>query len=256
MQRYFFPSSHFQDKLIRITGDDVHHITRVMRYNIGDKIICNSEYGKAALCQISQVTSDEIQATIETWLDENAELPINVTIAQGIPKGDKFDLVLQKGTELGAYAFIPFQAKRSIAIWDQKKAEKKQKRFEKIIKEASEQSHRNIVPHMKKPMSIEMLIEESKNYHVKLFAYEEEARVSNPNTFGNIVNRFEPGQNILVCIGPEGGFSEKEVNILKENDFLPVRLGPRILRTETAALYALASISYHFEEMRCSECQQ
>ena len=74
--------------------------------------------------------------------------------------------------------------------------------------------------------------------------------------FGNIVNRFEPGQNILVCIGPEGGFSEKEVNILKENDFLPVRLGPRILRTETAALYALASISYHFEEMRCSECQQ
>ncbi|WP_339228172.1 16S rRNA (uracil(1498)-N(3))-methyltransferase [Oceanobacillus sp. FSL K6-2867] len=256
MQRYFVPASQFQGNLIRITGDDVHHITRVMRFNNGDKIICNSNEGRSAICQIKQMASDEVQAIVETWLEENTELPFHITIAQGIPKGDKFDLILQKGTELGANAFIPFQAERSIAIWDQKKAEKKHKRFEKIIKEASEQSHRNKVPDMKKAMSLEVLIEESQNYHVKLFAYEEEAKVSNPNTFGNIVSRFEPEQNVLICIGPEGGFSEKEVSILKENDFYPVRLGPRILRTETAALYALASISYHFEEMRCSECQQ
>lgn len=256
MQRYFVSSSRFKDNNITITGDDVHHITRVMRYNVGDKIICNNEEGKAAICRISQVTSDEVQVIIETWLNENVELPINVTIAQGIPKGDKFDLVVQKGTELGAHAFIPFQADRSIAIWDKKKAEKKLQRFEKIIKEASEQSHRNKVPVIKSPVSVKDLIEESKNYHVKLFAYEEEAKVSKHQSFGNIINRLDPGQDILVCIGPEGGFSPKEAELLKENNFSPVRLGPRILRTETAALYALASISYHFEEMRCSECQQ
>lgn len=256
MQRYFVPSTSFHNNEVVIKGDDVHHIVRVMRSNIGDHIICNHENGQAARCRITNLNEKAVYANIEEWLDESAELPINVTIAQGIPKGDKFELILQKGTELGAEAFIPFQAERSVSVWDQKKAEKKLKRFEKIVKEASEQSHRNKVPHIKNPMTIKTLIESSQSFDVKIFAYEEEAKVENFQSFGTIVNKLLPDQSLLVCIGPEGGFSSQEAALLKDSDFFPVRLGPRILRTETAALYVLASVSYHFEEMRCNECQQ
>ncbi|MFC4022747.1 16S rRNA (uracil(1498)-N(3))-methyltransferase [Oceanobacillus longus] len=256
MQRYFISSSDFIDNEVTITGDDVHHITRVMRYTIGDQIICNNDQGQAALCRISQIAENMVRADVEEWLDETVELPIHVTIAQGIPKGDKFELILQKGTELGAASFIPFQAERSVAVWDEKKIAKKMKRFEKIVKEASEQSHRNKVPVIEKSMSLKELIDKSKNYDVKVFAYEEEAKVVNHQSFGNLINKLLPNQRLMVCIGPEGGFSPKESEFLKENEFSPVRLGPRILRTETAALYVLASVSYHFEEMRCNECHQ
>lgn len=256
LQRYFISSSDFQDNNVVITGDDVHHISRVMRNSVGNKIICNNEHGKAARCRITNIEERAVHAVIEEWLDETVELPVHVAIAQGIPKGDKFELILQKGTELGASSFIPFQAERSVSIWDSKKTEKKLKRFKKIVKEAGEQSHRNKIPTIEQTMSIKSLIDIGKDYDVKIFAFEEEAKVSNPQSFGTILNGLQSKQSLLVCIGPEGGFSQKEADLLKENGFHSVRLGPRILRTETAALYVLASISYHFEEMRCIECQQ
>ncbi|MGY0692874.1 16S rRNA (uracil(1498)-N(3))-methyltransferase [Virgibacillus sp. FSP13] len=251
MQRYFIPATNWQSDKVFISGDDVHHVTRVMRYKEGSKIICNNPDGNAAICVIDKLEHDYVQATIMERLNEITELPVNVTIAQGLAKGDKFDLVLQKGTELGAEAFIPFQAERSVVVWDKKKTEKKLQRFEKIVKEASEQSHRNKVPEIREIMNIDVLIRESSNYDVLLFAYEEEAKTAEYQSFAAAVSSLKEQQNILVCVGPEGGFSLSEVDKLKENGFSPVRLGPRILRTETAPLYVLASISYHFEELGC-----
>lgn len=252
MQRYFVRAADWDGNEVIIKGDDVHHITRVMRFKEGDEIICNNAEGHAAICRIMMIDPRYIQASVSKWLDESVELPVHVTIAQGIPKGDKFDLVLQKGTELGAYSFIPFQAERSVVVWDEKKKDKKIQRFAKIVKEASEQSHRNLIPEIKQPMSIEDLLKESMNYDIKLFAYEEETRTTNHQSFGSFVHKLEDQQHLLVCIGPEGGFSKEEAAVLRSNGFKAVRLGPRILRTETAALYALASISYHFEELRCN----
>ncbi|GAB3050781.1 16S rRNA (uracil(1498)-N(3))-methyltransferase [Virgibacillus ainsalahensis] len=252
MQRYFVPESNWMNTEVVITGDDVHHIGRVIRHKAGDKIICNKPNGQAAVCEIISVDQEQVLAVIQEWLDETAELPVNITIAQGLPKGDKFDLILQKGTELGAHSFIPFQAERSVVVWDNKKKEKKAKRFQKIVKEASEQSHRNKIPEVKAPMPLDELIKESTGYDVKMFAYEEEAKTKDHQSFASIVNTLEVGASLLVCIGPEGGFSQKEAEKLKQNGFYAVRLGPRILRTETASLYVLASISYHFEELRCN----
>ncbi|WP_100010602.1 16S rRNA (uracil(1498)-N(3))-methyltransferase [Lentibacillus sediminis] len=251
MQRYFIPEENWNASEVHITGDDAHHIKRVMRFQTGDKIICNRPSGEAATCRISDLAENEVRATIEEWLAESAELPIEVCIAQGLPKGDKFELILQKGTELGASAFIPFQAERSIAKWDEKKAEKKLNRFAKIVKEASEQSHRSRIPQIHKPLSLQELMEETQKWDKKIFAFEEEAKTANHQSFGSMLNQTGPGERVLVCIGPEGGFSPKEAEQLTQNGFQPVRFGPRILRTETAALYALASISYHFEELRC-----
>lgn len=248
LQKYFIESNNWNGNKVFIEGEDAHHILRVMRFKTGDQIICNQPDGKAAVAIITQIEEKKVIANVEKWLDENTELPVKVTIAQGLPKGDKIELILQKGTELGAVAFIPFQAERSIVKWDERKQEKKMKRYRKIVKEASEQSQRNILPHIYEPMNIEELIKESNPYDVKIFAYEEEAKVDDYHAFGTIIKRLKEGDQVLICIGPEGGFSEQEVSLLKENGFHSVRLGPRILRTETAPLYVLSSISYHFEE--------
>jgi 16S rRNA (uracil1498-N3)-methyltransferase len=248
LQRYFINREDWTEGSVLIKGEDAHHILRVMRYTVGDQIICNQPEGKAAVCVISETEKNKVVAKIENDLHVSTELPVHVTIAQGLPKGDKIDLILQKGTELGAHAFIPFQAERSVVVWDDKKIEKKLKRFRKIIKEASEQSQRNMLPEVTAPMDLQDLIEESKTYQVKIFAYEEEAKVGDPHSFGEKVKKLVEGDRVLLAVGPEGGFSRKEASLLQEQGFQPVRLGPRILRTETAPLYALASISYHFEE--------
>lgn len=256
MQRYFIPSGNWSENQVTITGDDVHHIVRVMRFHEGDNVICNHPDGRAAICTIAEQTLDIVTADIVKWLDEEVELPIHVTIAQGIPKGDKLDLVLQKGTELGAAGFIPVQTERSVVVWDRKKAEKKRTRHKKIVKEASEQSQRNIIPITHPVVDTDELIRMSKEYDVLLFAYEEEAKTAEYRSFAEIVKQLDPGQRVFIFIGPEGGFSNGEADALQANGFVPVRLGPRILRAETAALYVLASISYHFEELGCTSCQQ
>ncbi|WP_371068709.1 16S rRNA (uracil(1498)-N(3))-methyltransferase [Sediminibacillus sp. JSM 1682029] len=251
MQRYFVPEEGWKENSIRITGDDRHHINRVMRMQSGDSIICNAPAGTAAVCTITEVTDQYISADIVEWLEESKELPIDVTIAHGLPKGDKLELVLQKGTELGASRFIPFQAGRSIVKWDQKKAEKKLSRYRKIVKEASEQSHRNVVPEVEAFLDFQALLEKSEEYPVKIFAYEDEAKTNDYQGLSVILSNVEPGQKIIACIGPEGGYTIEEAEAFKAHGFEPVRLGPRILRTETAPLYLLSSISYHFEELGC-----
>src|SRR5699024_8905479 len=250
LQRYFIPTENWKDNKVTITDDDAHHIIRVMRSRTGDEIICSHPDGKAAVCRITDIVKNMVYAIVSEWLEESAESPIEMTIAKGLPKSDKLEFVLQKGTELGAASFIPVQADRSVSVWDQKKAEKKLQRYSKIIKEASEQSHRNKIPSIGTVTSTTDLAMNSNDYQVKLFAYEEEAKIEVFQSFGRAVSKMSPGDRVLLVIGPEGGFSSREADVLKQNEFIPVRLGPRILRTETAALYALASISYHFEELR------
>ncbi|MGX4669636.1 16S rRNA (uracil(1498)-N(3))-methyltransferase [Cerasibacillus sp. JNUCC 74] len=256
MQRYFIPEQTWSDKTIKIVGDDVHHIKRVMRFQIGDQIICNHPNGKAAVCKITFLDNDVVYADITEWLDQNVEMPIEVAVAQALPKSDKLEWILQKGTELGASSFFAFQAARSVVKWDDKRREKKLKRWNKIVKEASEQSHRNKLPNVNVCKSLEAVVEAANNYDLKLFAYEEEAKTSDYRSLATALSSLKHNQRLVICIGPEGGFTENEALSLKAAGFQAVRLGPRILRTETAVLYALASISYHFEEMGCQTCQQ
>ncbi|WP_026906235.1 16S rRNA (uracil(1498)-N(3))-methyltransferase [Paucisalibacillus globulus] len=249
MQRYFIPDENWNSEIVTIDGDDAHHIIRVMRMQIGDEIICNPPNTNGAICKITEIEEHWVTAEVIEWQDRNVELPVFVTIAQGLPKGDKLDFIFQKGTELGASAFIPFQAKRSVVKWDAKKADKKIARYAKIIKEASEQSHRSRIPEIKPVLKLQELLKESESYQLKIIAYEEEAKTKIFQSYASIISQLKTGDSVIICIGPEGGFSSEEVQKLKEHQFIPVRFGPRILRTETAALYALASISYHFEEL-------
>ncbi|HWO97961.1 MAG TPA: 16S rRNA (uracil(1498)-N(3))-methyltransferase [Bacillus sp. (in: firmicutes)] len=249
MQRYFVANEQITDNKVLIDGEDARHIMRVMRMSEGDKVICCNEEGESALCMIEDISGDEVNLSVVEWLDEAKEMPILVTIANGLPKGDKLELVIQKGTELGASAFIPFMASRSIVKWDSKKGDKKVERWSKIAKEAAEQSHRTKVPHVSEPVALNKLLEMSGEYDYKIVAYEEEAKRGEKSRLASLLSDIKQGQSLLVVIGPEGGLAEKEIESFRENGFVMCGFGPRILRTETAPLYVLAAVSYHTELM-------
>lgn len=249
MQRYFV-KNRANDNSFFIDEEDRHHIVKVMRMQIGDEIICVDPDGKSAVCKIAEITDEQVVADVVQWKDEKHELPIFITIASGLPKGDKLEWIIQKGTELGAHGFLPFAARRSVVKWDDKKAAKKIERWQKIAKEAAEQSHREFLPQVSNPVSFKALLEKSKEFDYKLAAFEEESRSGETSAFSSALQKMQKGQTLLLVFGPEGGLSEEEADAFKEHGFHLCGLGPRILRTETAPLYALAAISYHFELLR------
>jgi 16S rRNA (uracil1498-N3)-methyltransferase len=250
MQRYFLNDRYSEDCPVVITGEDYHHIVRVMRMKEDDRIFVVFPDRSSAVARIETISSDSVEVRVVKWETETKELPIKVAIASGLPKGDKLELIFQKGTELGADQFIPFNADRSIVKWDEKKAKKKLERWEKIVKEAAEQSHRNVVPSVSSPVSFKELLNLSKQFDYTLVAYEEEARSGERGNLSKSLTSVKDGQSILVVFGPEGGLTDKEVDLCKKQGFLACGLGPRILRTETAPLYVLSAISYQLELMR------
>lgn len=249
MQRYFATYT-AAENAFQITGEDYRHIVKVMRMKEEDQIICVTQAGKAALCKITKISDQHVTALVVQWMEDSVELPVDVTIVSGLPKGDKLDLIIQKGTELGAAKFIPFIAARSIVKWDEKKADKKISRWQKIAKEAAEQSHRTFIPEVETPVRLQSLIQLSGSYHVKLIAYEEESRQGETKNLVKSLQSLEKGGSLLVVFGPEGGFTVQEVEKLLENGFITCGLGPRILRTETAPMYLLSAVSYHLELLR------
>ncbi|AOM82581.1 16S rRNA (uracil(1498)-N(3))-methyltransferase [Salisediminibacterium beveridgei] len=250
MQRYFLATENFKGDLVRLTGDEAHHIARVMRMAADDQIICCNESGKSAIVELTQVEKEEVYGRIRQWLDENSELPVEVTLAQGLPKGDKLEMIIQKATELGVTAITPVAMARSIVKLDPKKAAKKQERWKKIAKEAAEQSHRQRVPEIQSVQTLKELIKQAGPFDLVLAAYEEEGKSGNHEGLPELLSGVQEGSRILFVIGPEGGFSSEEIVMLKDAGIFPVSLGPRILRTETAGLYSLSVLSYHFELLR------
>lgn len=245
MQRYFIEGKVPENRITRITGDDAKHIAKVMRQTEGGQLIAVMEE-RAFLATILSVENN-IEVRLDTDTETSAEMPKQITIACGLPKGDKLDLITQKSTELGMHALIPFSAERSIVKWDTGKGDKKIARLQKIAKEAAEQSHRNRLPAIHNVLSFKQLLETAVNYDAIIVAYEEEARSAAPVRFADALKKLYDKSSVLIVFGPEGGISEKEAASLKEAGALFTSLGPRILRTETAPLYALAAISYEFE---------
>jgi len=246
MQRYFVEPEQFSETEITITGDDVHHIVRVMRAREGEQILVSDGAGRTALARLTALSTREVKAQVVEMMTEQRELPVRVTIGQGLPKGEKMEWILQKGTELGAYSFFPFSSERTIVRLDAKKEAKKLERWRKIIKEAAEQSHRSLLPQLLPPASFREVLEQGKKYSHRAIAYEKEEGT----TLHPLLESMREGDSLLILVGPEGGFSSEEIAVAEAAGFLPVSLGPRILRTETASQYILSAVSYQFEQRR------
>ncbi|MFA9558788.1 16S rRNA (uracil(1498)-N(3))-methyltransferase [Evansella sp. AB-rgal1] len=247
MQRYFLEKEHFHSDYVMITDEAAKHIRRVMRMKTGDTVVCCDEDGQCFISEIVDLQEDYVKASILLREEKKVELPVSVTIAHGLPKADKFELVIQKATELGAASFIPFPGERSVVKWEEKKADKKVERWNKIAKEAAEQAHRQIVPSVKSVMKTEELCKQFANYTYVLVAYEEAAKNDEKSQLFSVLSRMKQGNTLLFLFGPEGGFSDREIKLFQEHGAIICGLGPRILRSETAPLYSLAAISYHLE---------
>ncbi|TFE01103.1 16S rRNA (uracil(1498)-N(3))-methyltransferase [Jeotgalibacillus salarius] len=250
MQRYFIENKVDENGFFIINGEDYKHIVRVMRMNAGDRFIAVFTSEDVFESEITDIEDSYLRAKPVHKIEHQSELPVKVTIAHGLPKGDKLEYVIQKSTELGLYSLKPFSAERSIVKWDQKKGKKKAERWNKIAKEAAEQSHRSVIPAVEEPVKLNQLRSSFHEYDAIMMAYEEDAKAGETSNFTKLLNQLRPGSRMLVIIGPEGGLSEAEVETFIADGAVSCGLGPRILRTETAPLYILAAISYHFELMR------
>lgn len=243
MQRYFLDADAFSGDQVRFSGDELHHISRVMRYTAGDRVIACNGVGQALIVEFTQVNKDEATARVVEELTENRELPVEITLAQGLAKGEKMDMIVQKATEMGATRIIPFTSSRTIVKLNDKKESNRIVRWQKIAKEAAEQAHRNLVPEISEVITYKELLKVGQDYDLALIAYEQEQQ----QKLSDHLNNHSTGSKILVVIGPEGGFSEEEVSQAVNNGINSVSLGKRILRTETAGISGLAIIGYHFE---------
>ena len=235
MQRYF--AQIINDKVI-LKDDDIHHLLNVLRAKIGEKIEVVSD-NKLFLAEISKLSPVEINAIKN--LEDNSELKCKVTLYYCLSKGDKNDFVVQKATELGVSKIVFVSSKRCVVKYDNKDIDKKIARFIKIAKEAAEQCHRLIVPEIVGPFYVDQL-DKISSEEVRFVAYEEESQHSPSFTISGNEN------SVGIFIGPEGGIEEKEVKLLNEFGFKNISLGNRILRTETAAVYALSVIANCLEK--------
>lgn len=253
MQRYFLPLEQFHEatQTVTIEGDDAHHLIRVMRADIGDKIICSNGVDREVLARISELDKGRVTAEIVEELPMDAEAAVQVWIAQSLPKGDKMELIIQKGTEIGAARFLPFLSERTIVQYDAKKEAKRSERWQKIAKEAAEQAHRNRVPQVDSVYSWKQLLQRAKEADVAWICYEKEdgQQLKPAIQEAQAEGKLGPGKQVLIAVGPEGGFTEQEIKQAEEAGFASVSLGARILRTETAAMVGLTCLFYETGEM-------
>lgn len=249
LQRYFINQNADENQRFFITSkEDIHHITNVMRNTIGNKIIVTFNNKVAYKTEIADITNEAIEIKLLDQLQINTELPYDITICSGLIKADKYEWLIQKSTELGANNFIAVEMNRSIVKLQTNKVSKKIERWQKIIKEAAEQSYRLIIPKISFKSNLNEIYDTINQYDYILLAYEDEAKRGEVSLFKKTLQKFKTNDRILIIFGPEGGFSENEIDLFKDVS-VNVGLGPRILRAETAPLYALSAISFEKELM-------
>ena len=234
MQRYFVKEKNNQNFILENT--DIHHIKKVMRCKNNDKIEIVYDK-KVYLCNIDNI--DSMTLSIIDSYEEERDSNIELTIAVALVQEQKFDLILQKLTELGVNNIIPVKTERSIVKIDKIKEEKKKIRWENICKEASEQSHRVTIPKIHNIISLKELLNQKKELNL-ICSLNEKTKPLEEYLMKEL-------KNILFVIGPEGGFSNKEEQFLTENGFESTTLGKRVLRVETAAIYVASIINYIYK---------
>ena len=248
MQRYFSKQTIDVNQQIQLEKDDNHHIVRVMRGKIDDEVIIVDSTNIAYKAKIETIEDNVANLRIINALEnQHTELPIQVTIACGLSKNDKIDLIVQKATECGMNEFIPLALERDVVKWKGNKISNRIERLERISKEAAEQCHRNVIPEISHLSTIDTLQKEAGNYKHKLIAYEETSKKGQHGQLKETLKEVQAGDNLIIVFGSEGGLTELEVAKLKEVGYIECSLGPRILRAETAPIYALSAMSYHLE---------
>lgn len=247
MSTFYIKNNQIEENKIIIQGEDVNHIKNVLRYQNGDNLEVCDEDGTRIYTKISDMNPNEIILDILEISDDTTEPNVNITLFQGLPKADKMELIVQKCTELGVSGIVPVIMDRVIVKLDEKNEGKKIERWQKIAKEAATQSGRQKIPYVEKAINLKNSIEKLSKYDIVIVPYECEKG----NYIKNVLrNMDENVKNIAIVVGPEGGFSDGDIEVLSElTNMKKVSLGPRILRTETAGFVTLAMAIYELDKL-------
>ena len=247
MHKFFTDKENFYDNKAKILGDDVKHLYRVLRLNEGDTIVLNNCQGEEFLGQIEDISKTEVLVDIKEKLEINNESEVKIYLFQGLPKSQKMDLIVQKGTELGVLEFIPTITERvDIKL---KGDFKKLDRLNRIALEAAKQSKRTIVPTVTNPIDFKSAVERLKTMDLILVPYENQEGYGIKNLMTELKDKKNNIKTIGVLVGPEGGFEYSEIEELKESGAKIITLGKRILRTETAGFVCASLINYELGDL-------
>jgi len=249
MNRFFADRKNIIEDQQRIFIDDpedVKHIGKVLRLAEKDIIeICDGENG-IYIGEISTISKGKVEVKIQEKKISDTEPPIEVTLFQGIPKGAKMEMIIQKCTELGIHSIIPLNTSRTVVqLKDRKDEIKKIARWQKIAQEAAKQSKRGVIPNVGQPIEFSDLEETLAAFDFAIIPYEKETRIGLKSLLKNKIGQ----RKIAVIIGPEGGFEEAEIEKAKEFGSVPITLGKRILRTETAGFVVLSTLMYELGDL-------
>jgi len=248
MQRFFVEPYQVleEEHRITLTGPDLNHMKNVLRMKPGEAVLISDGTGKDYNCQVETYTEGEGILEILSENEDSRELPSRIWLFQGLPKSDKMEVIIQKAVELGAAGVIPVATRNAVVKLDAKKAESKVRRWQAIAESAAKQSKRSYIPQVGAVMCLKeafSYIEEQK-FDLCMIPYELEKGMDGTK---QVLSRLASGQQIAVFIGPEGGFDEEEIRLALEKNVIPVSLGKRILRTETAGPAILALLMMKFE---------
>jgi len=241
---FFVAPDQVEDGFCRITGQDVNHIRNVLRMKAGEQITVRDGISKNYICEIESLTPEEVRARILSAEEDSSELPARLYLFQGLPKGDKMELIIQKAVELGAYRIIPVASRRCVVKLDKKKEEAKVKRWNAIAENAAKQSGRMLVPEVSGVMSLKEAFRYAAELDYNLIPYE---LAEGMDETRRILDGIRPGMQVGIFIGPEGGFEAEEVEQAMSAGIHPITLGRRILRTETAGMAALSILMFRLE---------
>ena len=239
MHHFFVKPEQISGKEAYIEGPDWNHAANVLRVRPGEQVLLSAGEDWDYLCTVREVDRAG-QRVLLSVLEENRdtrELPVKISLYQGLPKSDKMELIIQKAVELGAARVIPVETARCVVKLDRKKAESKRSRWQAISESAAKQSGRSVIPEVAMPMPFAAALKEAADSDIRLIPYENAEGMERTR---RILESVVPGQKIAVFIGPEGGFEETEIRQAEEAGFEAVTLGKRILRTETAGFVVLS----------------
>ena len=247
MQQYFLNEELNINSTYELSKDDSNHIVRIMRKQKNDKVYVVFNKEIKYICTIVDNNVDKVLVTPYEQVDGSNELSTKITVAISPLKNDKIEYLIQKLTELGVSNILLFNSERNIAKIKKDKVDSKLNRWSKIVKEAAEQSKRNLIPDITYVDSLRDLIIFSEKYNHKVVAYEKESVNEDNINLKNLLHSNLNNKDVIAVFGSEGGLSENEINILTENDFDVIGLGKRILRAETAPLYFVSCVAYFSE---------
>lgn len=251
MHHFFVEKELITENGILLTESNYNHAVNVLRLREGERIIISDPDGVDYMCSVEEICRDTkgatgpyLRAAVGEVCEENHELPAEVVLFQCLPKSDKMELIIQKAVELGVSGIVPVNSKNCVMKLDEKKADNKLRRWQTIAESAAKQSKRSRIPEVHAPVSFREALDMCAGYDVRLIPYEEENGLT---TMCEAIISFIPGRKIAVFIGPEGGFDPLEVSMARRHGVVPVSLGKRILRTETAAIAILSLIMIRLE---------